>query len=74
MFLQKIKGAIRSRIFMGGSALTILGLLEQFVPGILSEYVPNEYSGMAIAFVGLFFTVVRWVMSGDADLESKVQK
>jgi hypothetical protein len=49
------------KTLLAALAVMVTGLLEQVDPGTIANMVPAEYSGIALAAVGLVFAVLRFV-------------
>jgi hypothetical protein len=57
--MDAVKGALKSKTMLFAGGLITAGMAEQF-GSVITELVPAEYKGIAIALVGVVAAVLRW--------------
>ena len=54
------------KTFLVAGAVMVLGLLEQLTPGTLTQIIPDQYDGFALALLGAVMAGLRLVTNTPA--------
>lgn len=70
-FLEKLHGSLYSKTAQLGVFITVIGLAEQTLPGVIARVVPAEYYGLAISTLGVIIWCLRWITSKPLEEKAK---
>lgn len=62
-FIEKLRGALYSKTSNAALAVVLIGVAEQYAPGVVAKFVSPDYAGLALSGLGAMFWLLRWVTS-----------